>query len=143
MNLIDAPNPTAITAIQLGLAHAGDKMNLIDSPNSTALRAIKTALSLPTGVKRGVALSFFKFVMYKKGTNTPQPSIVPSCSYSQDGAVSFTAINPSRVSEIGGGWYAITGGFTSGEMNATLFCFRAQDSSGVADDTCLAFLTNA
>ncbi len=43
MNLVDAPNATAITAIQAGLAAAGDEMDLVDAPNTTALTAISTA----------------------------------------------------------------------------------------------------
>jgi hypothetical protein len=43
MNLVDAPNATAITAIQAGLAAAGDEMDLVDAPNTTALTAISTS----------------------------------------------------------------------------------------------------
>jgi len=47
MDLIDAPNSTAITAIQSGLSTlaAGAEMDLIDAPNSTAITAIQSGLS--------------------------------------------------------------------------------------------------
>jgi len=53
MDLIDAPNSTAIAAIKTGLGTvpasgdwsiAGDKMDLVDAPNATAISAIKTGL---------------------------------------------------------------------------------------------------
>jgi len=47
MDLIDAPNSTAITAIQAGLAEAGDEMDLIDAPNATAVTAIQAGLAVP------------------------------------------------------------------------------------------------
>jgi len=45
MDLIDAPNSTAITAIQSGLATAGGEMDLINAPNSTAITAIQSGLA--------------------------------------------------------------------------------------------------
>jgi len=53
MDLVNAPNSTAITAIKTGLGTvpasgnwsiAGDKMDLVDAPNATAISAIKTGL---------------------------------------------------------------------------------------------------
>jgi len=40
MDLVDAPNSTAVTAIQSGLAATGAKMDLIDAPNETAILKI-------------------------------------------------------------------------------------------------------
>ena len=47
MDLVDAPNATAITAIQAGLSTlaAGAQMDLIDAPNATAVMAIQSGLS--------------------------------------------------------------------------------------------------
>lgn len=47
MDLVDAPNATAITAIQAGLSTlvAGAEMDLVDSPNATAVAAIQAGLS--------------------------------------------------------------------------------------------------
>jgi len=50
VNLIDAPNATAVTAIQLGLATPGDEMDLIDAPNGTAVTAIQSGLATPAAV---------------------------------------------------------------------------------------------
>ena len=44
MDLVDAPNATAVTAIQSGLALAGGEMDLVDAPNSTAITAIQSGL---------------------------------------------------------------------------------------------------
>ncbi|MGB2984391.1 MAG: hypothetical protein WBE26_00795, partial [Phycisphaerae bacterium] len=44
MDLVAAPNATAITAIQSGLATPGDEMDLVDAPNATALDAMADAV---------------------------------------------------------------------------------------------------
>ena len=48
MDLVDAPNATAITAIQSGLSTlaAGAEMDLVDAPNATAITAIQSGLAV-------------------------------------------------------------------------------------------------
>ncbi|HUU97226.1 MAG TPA: hypothetical protein VM487_15925 [Phycisphaerae bacterium] len=48
MDLVDAPNSTAVTAIQSGLSTlaAGAEMDLVDAPNATAVTAIQSGLAL-------------------------------------------------------------------------------------------------
>lgn len=49
MDLVDAPNGTAVTALQAGLAVPGDQMDLQDAPNATAVTAIQAGLALDGG----------------------------------------------------------------------------------------------
>lgn len=44
MDLVNAPNSTAVAAIQSGLATPGAQMNLVDAPNATALDAMADAV---------------------------------------------------------------------------------------------------
>lgn len=45
MDLVNAPNATAITAIQVGLATPGDQMDLVDAPNALAVAEIQNGLA--------------------------------------------------------------------------------------------------
>ena len=50
MDLIDAPNSTAITAIQSGLATLGAEMDLVPAPNASAILAFKAGLATSTNL---------------------------------------------------------------------------------------------
>jgi hypothetical protein len=107
---------------------------------ATALAAMKTALTLPTGIKYGVALPNFSFVMFKKGTNTPQAGLTPTVTIKKD-AGAFAAPSTPTVTEIANGWYSVS--LAIADMTAAKIAFRATDASNTADDTDLILITNA
>jgi len=108
----------AVTKLQLGLAVPGSQMDLVNAPNSTALSAIKTALTLPTGIPKNVALPNFTFPMW----DASNPEVVKSGltvtgTIRKDGGA-FAAI-AGAISEIAAtGMYTVN--LAQAEMNADL-----------------------
>lgn len=56
VDLVDAPNATAVTAIQSGLAVPGDEMDLVNAPNDTALAAIVAKILADNKFNRAMAV---------------------------------------------------------------------------------------
>ena len=115
----------------------GKALSSSDAANATVL---KSALTLPTGIKKNVALPF-SFVMFKKGTNTPQAGLSPTVTLKLDAAAFAAAIGAVVEDAAANGAYNLT--ISQAEMNHNKIVFCAHDSSGVADDNFIEILPNA
>ena len=96
------------------------KVNLVDAPNSTALAAIKTALGLPTGLKKNVATNI-SFPMYLSGTDQLATGKTVTVVISKDLAAYAATTNSAAELTSGGsgtGTYSLA--FAQAETNYSI-----------------------
>ena len=120
-------------------AQAGNEMDLVNAPNSTALAAIKTALTLPTGIPKNVALPNFTFPMWDiSNPEVLKTGLTVTGTIRKDGSA-FGAV-AGAISEIAStGMYTVD--LTQAEMNADLIELLFEAAGG--SDQPILIKTNA
>lgn len=97
---------------------AGAQMDLVNAPNATALAAVKTALMLPTGIPKNVALPNLTFPMWDSSNPEQVKSGLTVTGTIRKDSGAFAAL-AGAITEIGTtGMYKVD--ITQAEMNADL-----------------------
>jgi hypothetical protein len=149
MDLVNAPNSVAITAIQSGLATAASlalAYNILNSGTygNSALKALIDTVTgyvdtevaailaaalaikaktdnMPVGIKKNTEQANFEFLMVLASDHsTPAPGKTITAERSIDGAA-FAACS-NAASEVGSGAYKIT--FSASELNGEMIMFK-------------------